>query len=78
MIALPFSLTGAFLSLLISHNSLNLYNFISIIVLMGITLKNSILLVEFFNKQRRDFKKLTAARARFSQGGPIRLRADRR
>ena len=52
MIALPFSLTGAFLSLLITHNSLNLYSFIGIIVLMGITLKNSILLVEFFNKQR--------------------------
>ena len=55
MIALPFSLTGAFLSLLLTHNSLNLYSFIGIIVLMGITLKNSILLVEFFNKQRYDY-----------------------
>ena len=72
MIALPFSLTGAFLSLLLTHNSLNLYSFIGIIVLMGITLKNSILLVEFFNKQRRDHG-LTLREA-ILVGGPIRLR----
>jgi HAE1 family hydrophobic/amphiphilic exporter-1 len=72
MIALPFSLTGAFLSLLITHNSLNLYSFIGIIVLMGITLKNSILLVEFFNKQRYEHGK--SRREAILIGGPIRLR----
>jgi len=72
MIALPFSLTGAFLSLLITHNSLNLYSFIGIIVLMGITLKNSILLVEFFNKQRHDYGR--SLREAILEGGPIRLR----
>ena len=72
MIALPFSLTGAFLSLLITHNSLNLYSFIGIIVLMGITLKNSILLVEFFNKQRREYGR--TLRDAILVGGPIRLR----
>ncbi len=72
MIALPFSLTGAFLSLLLTHNSLNLYSFIGIIVLMGITLKNSILLVEFFNKQRRDHGR--PLREAILEGGPIRLR----
>jgi len=72
MIALPFSLTGAFLSLLITHNSLNLYSFIGIIVLMGITLKNSILLVEFFNKQRYEYGK--SRREAILIGGPIRLR----
>jgi HAE1 family hydrophobic/amphiphilic exporter-1 len=72
MIALPFSLTGAFLSLLITHNSLNLYSFIGIIVLMGITLKNSILLVEFFNKQRYEHGK--SRREAILLGGPIRLR----
>jgi hydrophobe/amphiphile efflux-1 (HAE1) family protein len=71
MIALPFSLTGAFLSLLLTHNSLNLYSFIGIIVLMGITLKNSILLVEFFNKQRHNGLPLREA---ILTGGPIRLR----
>jgi HAE1 family hydrophobic/amphiphilic exporter-1 len=72
MIALPFSLTGAFLSLVITHNSLNLYSFIGIIVLMGITLKNSILLVEFFNKQRYEHGK--PRREAILIGGPIRLR----
>jgi hydrophobe/amphiphile efflux-1 (HAE1) family protein len=72
MIALPFSLTGAFLSLLLTHNSLNLYSFIGIVVLMGITLKNSILLVEFFNKQRHDYGK--SLREAILIGGPIRLR----
>jgi multidrug efflux pump subunit AcrB len=71
MIALPFTLTGAFLSLLITNNSLNLYSFIGIIVLMGITLKNSILLVEFFNKQRHNGLPLREA---ILTGGPIRLR----
>jgi HAE1 family hydrophobic/amphiphilic exporter-1 len=72
MIALPFSLTGAFLSLLVTHNSLNLYSFIGIIVLMGITLKNSILLVEFFNKQRHDYGR--SLREAILIGAPIRLR----
>jgi HAE1 family hydrophobic/amphiphilic exporter-1 len=72
MIAIPFSLTGALLSLLVTHNSLNLYSLIGIIVLMGITLKNSILLVEFFNKQRREHGR--SLRDAILEGGPIRLR----
>jgi hydrophobe/amphiphile efflux-1 (HAE1) family protein len=72
MIALPFSLTGALLSLLVTHNSLNLYSFIGIVVLMGITLKNSILLVEFFNKQRNEHGR--SLREAILIGGPIRLR----
>jgi HAE1 family hydrophobic/amphiphilic exporter-1 len=72
MMALPFSLTGAFLSLLLTHNSINLYSFLGIIVLMGITLKNSILLVEFFNKQRYEYGK--SRREAILIGAPIRLR----
>jgi HAE1 family hydrophobic/amphiphilic exporter-1 len=72
MVALPFTVTGAFLSLLITHNSINLYSLIGILVLMGITLKNSILLVEFFNKQRRDYG--LGLREAILVGAPIRLR----
>ena len=72
MIAIPFSLTGAFLSLLLTHNSINLYSVLGIVVLMGITLKNSILLVEFFNKQRVEFGR--SLREAILEGGPIRLR----
>jgi HAE1 family hydrophobic/amphiphilic exporter-1 len=39
---------------------------------MGITLKNSILLVEFFNKQRREYG--LPMREAILVGGPIRLR----
>ena len=69
MIALPFTVTGAFLSLLLTHNSLNLYSFMGMIVLMGITLKNSILLVEFFNKQRNEYGR--TLREAILEGGPF-------
>lgn len=52
LIALPFSITGAFLGLWSFSISLNLFSFIGIIVLMGIAKKNSILLVEFTNQMR--------------------------
>ena len=52
LVALPFSLTGAFLALWMGGVSLNLFSFIGIIVLMGIAKKNSILLVEFTNQMR--------------------------
>ena len=71
MIALPFSLTGAALSLLLTHNSLNLYSFIGIIVLMGITLKNSILLVEFFNKQRYEHGRIPARGDSYRRPDPV-------
>lgn len=55
LVALPFSLTGAFLALWMAGVSLNLFSFIGIIVLMGIAKKNSILLVEFTNQMRERF-----------------------
>ena len=56
LLALPFSLTGAFFSLWITGVSLNIYSFIGIILLMGIVKKNSILLVEFTNQTLHDGK----------------------
>jgi HAE1 family hydrophobic/amphiphilic exporter-1 len=47
LLALPFSFSGAIISLLVFQQSLNLYSFIGIILLMGLVKKNSILLVEF-------------------------------
>jgi multidrug efflux pump subunit AcrB len=52
LVALPFSATGALITLWISGVSLNLFSFIGLIVLMGIAKKNSILLVEFTNHVR--------------------------
>ncbi|MDD2676722.1 MAG: efflux RND transporter permease subunit [Methylacidiphilaceae bacterium] len=52
LVAIPFSLTGAFQGLYLTGMSLNIYSGIGIILLMGLAMKNSILLVEFFNKKR--------------------------
>lgn len=52
LVALPFSLSGAFLALLVMGLSLNVYSMIGLILLMGIVKKNSILLVDFTNLVR--------------------------
>ncbi|MFH1619806.1 MAG: efflux RND transporter permease subunit, partial [bacterium] len=53
LLALPFSITGAFIALKVGHQSLNIYSMIGFILLMGIVKKNSILLVDFTNQRRR-------------------------
>jgi len=52
LLALPFSFSGAIISLIIFKQSLNLYSFIGIILLMGLVKKNSILLVDFAIHQK--------------------------
>lgn len=71
LLALPFSITGAFVALWLSRNSLNLYSMIGIILLMGIVKKNSILLVDFTNESRRHGK---GVREALLEACPIRLR----
>ncbi len=71
LLALPFSLTGAFIALWISGATLNLYSAIGLILLMGIVKKNSILLVDFTNERRRAGKNVHDA---LMEACPIRLR----
>ncbi len=52
LLALPFSVTGAFLAMKLTGISLNIYSMIGLLLLMGIVKKNSILLVDFTNKRR--------------------------
>lgn len=54
LLALPFSVSGAWLALYLSGHSLNIYSFIGLILLMGIVKKNSILLVDFTNQRRAE------------------------
>ncbi|MEI7529003.1 MAG: efflux RND transporter permease subunit [Elusimicrobiota bacterium] len=72
LMALPFSITGAFIALLVGHQSLNIYSMIGMILLMGIVKKNSILLVEFTNTRRRE-KGMNVTDA-LLEACPIRLR----
>jgi multidrug efflux pump subunit AcrB len=71
LLALPFSITGAYLFLLLTHNSLNLYSMIGLILLMGIVKKNSILLVDFTNVRRQQGM---APREALLDACPVRLR----
>ncbi len=71
LLALPFSVTGAFLFLFLTHNTLNLYSMIGLILLMGIVKKNSILLVDFTNVRRKQGMGVKEA---LLDACPIRLR----
>ena len=71
LLALPFSISGAFLALLVAGESLNIYSMIGLILLMGIVKKNSILLVDFTNKIRKGGKNVHDA---LLEACPMRLR----
>lgn len=52
LLALPFSISGAFIALWMGGFSLNMFSVIGLLLLMGIVKKNSIMLVEFANQLR--------------------------
>ena len=71
LMALPFSVSGAFIGLYIFGQSLNIFSMIGLILLMGIVKKNSILLVEFTNQMR---ERGLSVREALIEACPIRLR----
>ena len=71
MIALPMSMIGAVVALLMFKSSLSVISMIGIIMLMGLVTKNGILLVDFTNVLReRGLSRFEA----LAQAGPTRLR----
>jgi multidrug efflux pump subunit AcrB len=72
LMALPFSVSGAFIALYLTHQSINIYSMIGLVLLMGIVKKNSILLVDFTN-QVKATRSLSASEA-LLEARPIRLR----
>jgi multidrug efflux pump len=52
MLALPFALVGAVVALALFGMTLNIYSLIGVIMLMGLVVKNSILLVDYTNTLR--------------------------
>ena len=71
LLALPFSFSGALIALWLGGQSLNVYSFIGLILLMGIVKKNSILLVDFTNQLRKEGKGVHEA---LMHACPVRLR----
>ncbi|MEI7892385.1 MAG: efflux RND transporter permease subunit [Myxococcales bacterium] len=69
---LPLSVAGAFVGLWAGGKTLSIYSMIGILLLMGITKKNSIILVDYTNSARSE-KALNAHDA-LLEAGPIRLR----
>ena len=52
LLTLPLAIVGALLALLSFGMTLNAYSFIGIVMLVGLVTKNSILLVDYTNRQR--------------------------
>lgn len=71
MFSVPFALTGVFISLFITGTTLNLISGIAIVMLVGIAVKNSIVLVDFINLLVDRGKTVTQA---ILEGGKSRLR----
>jgi hydrophobe/amphiphile efflux-1 (HAE1) family protein len=72
LLALPFSVTGAFAALWLTGISLNIYSMIGLLLLMGIVKKNSILLVDFTNHRRSEGG--LDVRSALLEACPLRLR----
>jgi len=71
MMSLPFSLIGAFGSLLLVGLNMSIFGMIGLIMLMGLVTKNAILIVEFANQRRAQGDSIAEA---MENAGAIRLR----
>lgn len=71
LLALPFSFSGAIVALWVFGQSINMYSFLGLILLMGLAKKNSILLVDFTNQFREKGK---GANDALLAACPVRLR----
>ncbi|MBZ0269798.1 efflux RND transporter permease subunit [bacterium] len=71
LLSVPLAVVGALLALFLTHQSLNIYSQIGLIMLVGLVTKNSILIVEFANQLRdRGMETLEAV----AEAARIRLR----
>jgi HAE1 family hydrophobic/amphiphilic exporter-1 len=71
MLALPLSLLGVALALLVTRGNLNVMSMIGIIMLMGLVTKNGILLIDFVNQSREAGRSRTEA---LLESARVRLR----
>ncbi|MBP2561470.1 HAE1 family hydrophobic/amphiphilic exporter-1 [Neorhizobium galegae] len=71
MAALPLSLVGVLLGLMVAGSTINMFSMIGFIMLMGLVTKNGILLVDFANRERRKGSPLSEA---LVNAGAVRFR----
>ena len=71
MCALPMTLIGVFLALMMFRSTVNIFSIIGIIMLMGLVTKNAILLVDFANQMRLEGMQRTEA---LIEAAHVRLR----
>ena len=71
MLTVPLAILGGLLGLLVVGSSLNIYSQIALIILIGLSAKNGILIVEFANQLRKEGKKFESA---IIEAASIRLR----
>jgi hydrophobic/amphiphilic exporter-1 (mainly G- bacteria), HAE1 family len=71
IVSLPLSVVGAFGALYITGMTLNIFSMIGVIMLMGLVVKNAILLVDYANQMR---EKGMGVREALLEAGPVRLR----
>jgi len=71
MLTVPMAILGGLLGLLVVGSSLNVYSQIALIILIGLSAKNGILIVEFANQLRKEGKNLESS---IIEASTIRLR----
>ena len=71
MLTVPMAILGGILGLLVVGSSLNVYSQIALIILIGLSAKNGILIVEFANQLKKEGKNLKVA---IVEAATIRLR----
>lgn len=54
MLAMPLAICGSFVALAITQESLNIFSMIGLVMLLGVAVKNSILLVDYANQKIRE------------------------
>ncbi len=71
MLTVPMAILGGLLGILVVGSSLNIYSQIALIILIGLSAKNGILIVEFANQIRKEGKSIESA---VIEAATIRLR----
>ena len=71
MLTVPMAILGGILGLLVVGSSLNVYSQIALVILIGLSAKNGILIVEFANQLRKEGKNFEIA---IIEASTIRLR----